>query len=154
MGFRKGGWYRRARVSALKPLGNRVQFGIAATLRLDLRNGGQNVIQIRPGSAMSLTHQMDLMLNVEASGILGMAAIDQEDEGGHVARGGRRESNATRGFNVNGGYLFAFSQICDGAIAILGCHPIGNAAAGAATVETKHEAGLLRGTAMNERIHA
>ena len=38
---------------------------------------------------MSLTYQMDLMLNVEAASILGMAAINQEDEGGHVV-GGRR----------------------------------------------------------------
>jgi hypothetical protein len=77
------------RVSALKSLGNRVQFGIMATLRLDFRNSGQNVVQIRPGSAMSLTYQVDLMLNVKASGILGMAAINEENEGGHLARGRR-----------------------------------------------------------------
>ncbi len=89
MGFRKRdrGWRARVRVSPLKSLSNCLQFAITATLRLDFRNRGQNVIQIRPGSAMSLAYQMDLMLNVKAAGLLGMAAIDQEDEGGHIARG-------------------------------------------------------------------
>ena len=89
MGFRKRDWHGCACLPALKSLGNGVQFGITATLRLYFRNSGQNVIQIRPGSAMPLTYQMDLMLNVKAPGILCMAAIDQEDQGGHLARGRR-----------------------------------------------------------------
>ena len=140
-------------VSASESLRNRMQSGVVAALRLDFRNRGQNVIQVRPGSAMSLPYQMGLMLKIEASGILGMAAIDQEDEGCHIARLRRSKRNATRGFNVNGGYLFAFPQIRDGGIAVRRCHPIGNAAAGAATVEAEHQAGLFRGTAVNVGIH-
>jgi hypothetical protein len=102
---------------------------------------------------MSLPYQMGLMLKIKASGILGMAAVDQEDEGCHVARRRRCKRNATSGFKVNGGYLFAFPQIRDGGIAIRRCHPIGDAATGAATVEAEHEAGLFRGTAVNIGIH-
>jgi len=102
---------------------------------------------------MSLPYQMGLMLKIEASGILGMAAVDQEDEGCHVARRRRCERNATRGFKVNGGYLFAFPQIRDGGTAIRRCHPIGDAATGAAAVEAEHKAGLFRGAAVNVGIH-
>jgi len=149
-------WDLRARVplvSASESLRNRMQSGVVAALRLDFRNRGQNVIQVRPGSAMSLPYQMGLMLKIEASGILGMAAIDQEDEGCHIARLRRSKRNATRGFKVNGGYLFAFPQIRDGGTAIRRCDPIGDAATGAATVEAEHEAWLFRGAAMNVRIH-
>ena len=148
-----GLWSRVGLVPALEPLGNRMQSGVVAALRLDFRNRGQNVIQIRPGSAMSLPYQMGLMLKTKASGILGMAAVDQEHEGHHVARRRRCKRNAARGFNVNGGYLFAFPQIRDGGTTIRRCHPIGDAAAGAAAVEAEHEAGLFRGTAVNVRIH-
>jgi hypothetical protein len=137
---------------ALKPIRNGVQSGIAATLRLDFHNRGQNVLQVRPGSAMSLPYQMDLILKSKASGILGVAAIDHEDEGRHVARRRSCQRNATGGFKINGGYLFAFPQVRDGRTAVLRCHPIGDAAAGATTVEAKHETGLFRGAAMNERI--
>src|SRR5258707_6785602 len=146
-------WARVRLVSAPEPLRNRMQSGVVAALCLDFRNRGQNVIQVRPGSAMSLPYQMGLMLKIEASGILGMAAVDQEDEGCHVARRSRCERNATRSFKVNGGYLFAFPQIRDGGIAVRRCHPIGNAAAGATTVEAEHQAGLFRGTAVNVGIH-
>ena len=103
---------------------------------------------------MSLPYQMGLMLKIEASGILGMAAVDQEDEGHHVAQRRRCERDATRGFQVNGGYLFAFPQIRDGGTAIYRCHPIGDAATSAAAVEAEHEAGLFRGAAVNVGIHA
>jgi len=102
---------------------------------------------------MSLPYQMGLMLKIKASGILRMLRSTRKDEGCHVARRHRCKRNATRGFKVNGGYLFAFPQIRDGGTAIRRCHPIGDAATGAAAVEAEHEAGLFRGTAVNVRIH-
>jgi len=156
MGFHKG-WDWQARVNlmpALEPFRNRMQAGIAATLRLDFCDGRQDVIQVCPGSAMSLAYQMDLVLKIKASGVLGMAAIDQEDEGCHVAGRRRCKRNAARGFKVNGGYLFALPQIRDGGTAVRRCHAIRDATTGAATVEAKHEAGLFRGAAMNVGIHA
>src|SRR5262249_48177494 len=57
----------RARVNLMhapEPLRNRVQSGIVATLRLDFRDSGQNVIQVCPGSAMSLAYQVDLTLQI------------------------------------------------------------------------------------------
>ena len=137
---------------ALEPLGEEMQTGIAATLRLDFGDSGQHVVPVRPGSAMPLAYQMDLTLEIKASGILGVAAIDQEDQCRHIARWRRCERDPTQGFEVDGGHLLAFAQICDGGIAVRRRHPIGDAAAGAATVEAEHEAGLFRGAAMNEGV--
>jgi hypothetical protein len=41
-----------------------MQAGVVAALCLDFRNRGQHVIQVRPGSAMSLAYQVDLMLKI------------------------------------------------------------------------------------------
>src|SRR5258708_22742245 len=125
-------WARVRLVSAPEPLRNRMQSGVVAALCLDFRNRGQNVIQVRPRSAMSLPYQMGLMLKIEASGILWMAAVDQEDEGCRVSRRPRCERNATRGFNVNGGYLLPFPQTRADVTPIRRCHPTGEASPGAA----------------------
>jgi hypothetical protein len=139
---------------ALEPLGDRVQAGIATSLRFDLGDCGQNVIPVCPGSAMTLAHKMDLMLNVEAPGILGMAAVDQEDQRRNITLRRRGKRDSTHGFEIHGGDLFAFAQVRDGGVAV-GCrHPVGDAAAGAAAVEAKYEAGLFRRAAVNEGIHA
>ena len=139
-------------VAAFEPFGNCVQSGIATALRLDFGDSGQHVIPVRPGSAMPLAYQMDLALKIKTPGILGMAAIDQEDQCRHIARWRRCERDPTPGFEVDGGHLLAFAQICDGGIAVRRRHPIGDAAAGATTVEAQHKAGLFRGAAMNEGV--
>lgn len=59
-----------------------------ASLCLDFRDGGQQIILVCPGSAMSLAYQMDLVLEIKAAGVLGMAAIDDEDKRRHIAGGG------------------------------------------------------------------
>src|SRR5262249_62434462 len=141
-------------VPPLKPLGNCAQFGIAAALRLDFGDGGQDVVPVCPRSTMPLAYQMDLMLKIEAPGILGVAAIDHEDQRHYIVRRRRCEGDPTQGFEVNGSYLLALAQICDGDIAVRCRHAVGDAAAGAAAVEAKHEAGLLRCAAMNEGIDA
>jgi hypothetical protein len=141
-------------VSSPEPFGNCVQSGIVATLRLYFGNGGQHIVSVCPGSAMPLTYKVDLTLKVETAGILGVAAVDQEDERRYVARWRRCKRDPPQGFKVNGGRLFALAQIRDGGRAILCGDPIGNAAAGAATVEPKYEAGLLGGAAVDEGIHA
>ena len=139
-------------VPALESLGNCVQSGIATALRLDFGDSGQYVVPVCPGSAMPLAYQMDLALEIKASGILGVAAIDQEHHRHYIARWCRCERDPTQGFEVDGGHLLAFAQIRDGGIAVRRRHPIGDAAAGAAAVEAEHKAGLFRGAAMNEGV--
>ena len=141
-------------VSALQPLRNGVQSGIVASLRLDFGNGRQYVVPVCAGSAMSLADQMDLMIEIKSPGVLGVAAIDKEDQRRYIVGRRRCERNATQVFTVNGSYLFAFPQVRDGGTAVLPCHPIRDAATSAPTVEAKHEAWLFRGTAVNEGIHA
>ena len=140
-------------VPAPESLRDRMQSGIVATLRLDFRSRGQNVIPVCPGSAMSLSYEMNLTFEIKASGILGMAAVDQEHQRPRIARWRRCKRNATVGFKVNGGHLLAFAQIRDRGATVSCGDPIGDAAAGAATVEAKHEAWLFRGTAMYVGIH-
>jgi len=149
------GYGRRMRfVHALEPLGDRMQAGIATSLRFDLGDCGQNIIPVCPGSAMTLAYEMDLMLKGEASGILGMAAVDQEDQRRHITLRRRRKRDSTHGFEIHGGDLLAFAQVRDGGVAVGRRHPVGDAAARAAAVEAKHEAGLFRRTAVNEGIDA
>jgi hypothetical protein len=131
-----------------------VQSGIVATLRLDFGNRGQNVIQVCPGSAMSLPYQLDLAVEIKASGILDVSAIDHVSERHHLPRRYRSERDPAHGFKVNGGHLFAFAEIEDRGVALGRCYPVGDAAAGAATVQPKHQAGLLWGPAMDEGVYA
>ena len=138
----------------LEPFGDGVQEGIVAALGLDFGDCGQNVISVRPGSAMTLTYEVDLALQIQAPGILGMAAINQVNKGSYVARRRCGERDAAHGFEVDGGDLFAFAQIRHGGLAV-GCrHPVGDAAAGAAAVEAEHQAGFFRGAAMDEGVDA
>lgn len=103
---------------------------------------------------MPLAYQMDLMLKIKASSILRVAAIDQEYKRHHVALRFGGERNATQGFEVDGGYLFAFAQIRDGGLALRRRYPIGDAATGAATVEAKNEAWFFRSAAVDKGVHA
>jgi hypothetical protein len=80
---------------ALQPLGDCVQAGIMATLRLDFRNRGQNVIPVCPGSAMSLPYEMDLAVKIKAPGVLDVAAIDHVDQRRHIPCRRRCERNPT-----------------------------------------------------------
>ena len=139
-------------VPSLEPLGNCVQSGIATALRLDFSDSGQHVVPVRPGSAMPLAYQMDLTLKIKTTSILGMAAIDQEDQCRHIARWRRCERDPTQAFEVNGSHLLAFAQIHDRGIAVRCGYPVGDAAASAAAVKAKHEARLFRGAAMNEGV--
>ena len=45
-------------MASLETLGEVVQRRIVAALRLDFGNSGENVITVRPGSAMTLSYQM------------------------------------------------------------------------------------------------
>lgn len=144
-------------MTALEALGDVMQGRIVAALRLNFGNGGKNIVAVRPGSAMTLSYQMQLAFQVEAPGVLRMATVYQEHEGTHVAgRLCRRgtERNASRAFKVDLGYLLALAQIRHGCVPLCRRHPIGDAAASAAAVEAKHQTRFLRGAAVDEGIDA
>src|SRR6516165_11107863 len=111
---------------------------IPATLGFDLCNRRQNVIEVCPGSAMSLAYQVQLALDIEAPGILRMAAIDHVNECGDLPGRMGGERDLPHGFAIDHGDLLARAQIFDRSAAPVGRDPIGDAAAGAAEVETEH----------------
>ena len=103
---------------------------------------------------MSLPYQMNLTVEIKAPGVLGVAAIDHVGQRRYIAPWRCRERNPAHGFQVYGGHLFALAQIQDGGVAVRRGYPVGNAATGAATVESKYETGLLRRPAMDMGIYA
>src|SRR5262249_1147013 len=130
------------RPSCPQPLGEAMEPRIPAALGFDLRNRRQDIIEVCPGSAMSLAHQMELALEIEAPRILRMAAIDHVEECGDLPGRVGGERDLSHGLAIDHGDLLARAQVCDRFVAPLGRDPIGDAAAAAAEVETEHEAGL------------
>ena len=103
---------------------------------------------------MSLPYQMDLAVKIKASGVLDVSPICYVDQCCDIALWLRCERNPTQSFQVNGGRLFALTQIRDGGGAFCRRHPVGDAAAGAAAVQPQHEAGFFRRPAMDEGVDA
>src|SRR5258707_490569 len=99
-----------------QPFGELMQPCILAALGLDLRNGGEDIIEVCPGSAMSLAYQMELALEIETPGILRMAAIDHVKECGDLPGRVGGERDPPHGFAVDHGDLLARAQIFDGAV--------------------------------------
>ena len=141
----------RVHGGALEPFRQPMQAGIVAALRLNFGNRGEDIVEVCPGYAMSLAHQIHLAIEIEPSGILRMTTIDQKHEGTHLAV---RQRDPPHGFEINTGHLFTGAQIGEGCLASGGCDPVGNAAAGAAAIEAKHEAWPFWRAAMDEGVDA
>ena len=137
-----------------QPFGEQVQPCIPAALGLDLGDRRDDVIEVCPGSAMSLAYQMELALEIEAPGILRVAAIDHVEECSDLPGRVGGERDPPHGFAIDHGDLLARAQVFDCCVAPVGRDPIGDAAAGAAEVEAEHEAGPLGRAAMDEGVHA
>src|ERR1700680_452786 len=100
-----------------------MQVGIAEALRLYFGDRGEHIVQVRPGSTMTLTHQTELALHIQAPGILSMAAIDHIYECPSDTWRRRGQRNAAHGFDIEAGRLLAVAQIRDGALAQRRRHP-------------------------------
>ena len=97
---------------------------------------------------------VQLLLQREASGILHVAAVDHVAERRHASLGLALEPDGADALEIDRGDLLARAQIGDGARARGRRHPIGDAAAGAAMIETEHEARPFRRPAVDEGIDA
>src|SRR5579863_5055650 len=120
-----------------------VQLSVAETLRFDRFYGGKHVIAIVSGTAMSLPDEAKLLGRREPSGILHVAAIDHVSKRTEPLAGFVCEPHRTRHFAIDVGGLLAAAQIVDRFLAPACRDAEGDAAAGAAAVEAKHEAGLF-----------
>ena len=83
-----------------------------------------------------------------------MAAVDHVAQRRDLARRLALEPDPPHAFAIDPGRLLAPAQIGDGLRPVGGRHPERDALAGAAAVETEHEAGPLGRAAVNERIDA
>src|SRR5271155_4883793 len=88
-------------VAAAQEFGEPVKPGIAAALSLDLGDGREDIFEICPGSAMTLTYQMELALEIKTPSILRMAAIDDVYECGDGPRRIGCERDPVHGFAID-----------------------------------------------------
>src|SRR5262245_43888585 len=142
-------------MGALEPLGQEMQLAFAQPERLHRGNGSGHVIAVGARLPVALAHVVQLLVERKPAGILWMAAVD------HIAERGHRlflacalEPDAPRGLAVDHCDLLARPQIRDRLLPPSRRHPEGDAAAGAAAVETEHEPGPLGRAPMHERIDA
>jgi hypothetical protein len=141
-------------VPVAQHFGEPMQPVIPATLGLDLCNRGEDIIEICPGSAMTLAYQMQLALEVEPPRILRMTSIDKIDKRGDGPFRARRKGDPAHGLAVDHGDLLAPPQVFDGRVASRRGDAIGDAAAGAAKIEAEYQARPFRRAPVNEGIDA
>jgi hypothetical protein len=114
--------------------------------------GGAHVIRVGARQAYSLAHEAHHVGFGQAAGVLRVAAVGYEGQGGHAAA--VVETDAHEALHVNARYLLALAQVGDGGLGVLQRDAEGDAAAAPAPVEAEHETWRLRGTAMHMREDA
>ena len=137
-----------------EPRGEQVQFGLAIAKLLERTDRRNDVVAVGAGLAMPLPHVMQLLLEREPPGVLHVPSIHHVAEARHPPLGLALEPDWTYAFAVDGGHLFAPPQIGDGVAALSCGHPVGDAPAGPAMVETEHQTRALGRSTMDEGIDA
>src|ERR1700737_707508 len=97
---------------------------------------------------------MQLLGERQPAGILRMGMINHIHERWNLAPGVIEQRDAPYRFAVHFGYLFARPQIGDRPPPFRRANPIDDAATSTAAIQPKHEAGLFRRPAMDERVDA
>src|SRR5262249_52282338 len=103
---------------------------------------------------MTLTHMMQLRIDRQPPGILRMSTVDHIAQRGYPLVRPMLQHDGANDFPIYRCHLLALAQIGDRARALCGAHTVGDAAAGAAAVEPKHETRPLGGPTMHEGIDA
>src|SRR5690348_11205724 len=103
---------------------------------------------------MTLSRVMQLLGDAQPSGVLAMPPVNDITEGMHAFLRIVVEPNATPGFTIDTGYLFASAQVFNRFRALCRRHTVGDTAAIAAAIQTEDQAGLFWSSAMHERVHA
>ena len=138
-------------VHALKLRGNQMELGFTITERFERANRFEDVIAVVAGPAVALPHIVHAIGDIEPTGILHMAAVDDVAQRPHLTPRFVFKLDPPHSFEIDAGDLLATAQIGDGFVALRSGDTIGNTAAHAATVETQHQAGAFRRAAMNVR---
>ena len=131
-----------------------MQVGFAVAKRFKRAHGLDDVVAVGAGAAVALPHVMQRARERQTSGILDVAAVDDETERANLAPRLLLEFDAPDGLQINAGDLFARAQIRDRRGARRGSDAKSHPAAHAATIEPQHQSGTLRRAAMHERVNA
>src|SRR3954469_15377411 len=93
-----------------------MQLRVAKTLRLDRFYGGQHIVAIVSGTAVSLPHQAELLRQRQPAGILHMAAVDYVSERADPLPGLVFQPDRTHYLAIDIGGLLAAAQIVDAVV--------------------------------------
>src|SRR4051794_5878232 len=121
---------------------------------LERLRGLDYIVAVVARAAMALSHDVQLAIVRQPTGVLRMAAVNRVAERFDTAVRLPFKPDAANQFPVHRGGLLAAAQIGERGRALFRRHPIGDAAAGAAEIEAEDEAGAFRRAAMIERIDA
>src|SRR5436309_567647 len=103
---------------------------------------------------MAMAHVMQLLLEGQSTGVLGVCAIDQIAERRHTALGIALEPDRSHAFAVDRSDLLARTQVSDRLGSRRRAHAVSDAAARSAAVEAEHQSRPFGRAAMDEGIDA
>ena len=141
-------------MAAFELRGQCLQIGVADTKPLQFLDGGKHVVAAGARPAMTLSRVVQLFREAQPSSVLAMSPIDDITQRMHAFLRAVVEPNPPPSLTIDPGYLFAGAQVLDRLRAPGRGHLVSDAAAVAAAIQSKHQAGSLRSSAMHERIDA
>ena len=87
-----------------------MQIGLAIAQRLERARGLKDVVTIGAGTAVTLPHVVQALVQRQPPGILHMTAIDDEAERPHLPLRSFLKFDTTHRFQINGGNLLAYRK--------------------------------------------
>ena len=141
-------------MAAFELRGQCVQIGVADTQPLQFLDGGEHVVAAGARPAVTLSREVQLFREAQPSSVLAMSPIDDITQRMHAFLRVVVEPNPPPSLTIDLGYLFAGAQVFDCFRAPGRGHPVSDAAAVAAAIQSEHQAWSLRSSAMHERIDA
>ena len=102
-----------AAVRALQPLGQHVQFRVAAAERLELGDRRQHIVAVGARASVALPDQMQPLIERELAGILRMAAIDHVGQRFDPPLRLPEQRHVAQHLEIDRGHLLALAQIGD-----------------------------------------
>ena len=141
-------------MAAFELRGQCLQIGVADTKPPHLLHGGEHVVAAGARPAMTLSRVVQLFREAQPSGVLAMSPIDDITERMYAFLRVVVEPNPSPSLAIDPGYLFAGAQVLDCLRAPGRGHLVSDAAAVAAAIQSEHQAGSLRSSAMHKRVDA
>src|SRR4029077_3326497 len=141
-------------MAAFELRGQGLQIGVADTKPLHLLHGGEHVVAAGGPPAMNPSRAVQFFREAQPSRVLAMSPIDDITQRMHAFLRVVVEPNPPPSLTIDPGYLFAGAQVLDCLRAPGRGHWVSDAAALPAAIQSEHQAGSLRSSAMHKRVDA